>query len=76
MVIIKSTKIEQQEKAFSVETKMQVIRRLDTGERRSQMGAALNLETSTMRTILKNKEKNTVLGNCNYDKLCSWNYPF
>ncbi|GFX11338.1 hypothetical protein TNCV_2804001 [Trichonephila clavipes] len=49
-------KIEQQEKAFSLETKMQVIRRLDTGERPSQFGAALNLATSTTRTILKNKE--------------------
>ncbi|GFT56086.1 hypothetical protein TNCV_811411 [Trichonephila clavipes] len=36
---------------------MHVIRRLDTGERQSQIGAALNLATSTIRTILKNKEK-------------------
>ncbi|GFV92908.1 hypothetical protein TNCV_1693011 [Trichonephila clavipes] len=36
---------------------MQVIRRLDTGERQSQIGAALNLATSTIRTILKNKGK-------------------
>ncbi|GFX86751.1 hypothetical protein TNCV_1409481 [Trichonephila clavipes] len=36
---------------------MQVIRRLDTGERQSQVSAALNLATSTMRIILKNKEK-------------------
>ncbi|GFU77592.1 hypothetical protein TNCV_3499641 [Trichonephila clavipes] len=38
---------------------MQVIRRLDTGERQFQIGAALNLATSThtIRTILKNKEK-------------------
>ncbi|GFU84924.1 hypothetical protein TNCV_58631 [Trichonephila clavipes] len=36
---------------------MQVIKRLDTGERQSQIGAALNLATSTVRTILKNKEK-------------------
>ncbi|GFW22426.1 hypothetical protein TNCV_1431771 [Trichonephila clavipes] len=36
---------------------MQVIRRLDTGERQSQIGAALNLATSRIRTILKNKEK-------------------
>ncbi|GFV70521.1 hypothetical protein TNCV_3480171 [Trichonephila clavipes] len=36
---------------------MEVIRRLDTGERQSQIGAALNLTTSTIRTILKNKEK-------------------
>ncbi|GFT88337.1 hypothetical protein TNCV_5074371 [Trichonephila clavipes] len=36
---------------------MQVIRRLDAGERFSQIGAALNLDTSTIRTILKNKVK-------------------
>ncbi|GFT53420.1 hypothetical protein TNCV_3324161 [Trichonephila clavipes] len=36
---------------------MQVIRRLDTGECQSHIGAALNLATSTIRTILKNKEK-------------------
>ncbi|GFV38199.1 hypothetical protein TNCV_4791851 [Trichonephila clavipes] len=36
---------------------MQVIRRLDTGESQSQIGAALNLVTSTIRTILKNKGK-------------------
>ncbi|GFS71356.1 hypothetical protein TNCV_5050901 [Trichonephila clavipes] len=36
---------------------MQVIRRLDTGERQSQIGAALNLPTLIIRTILKNKEK-------------------
>ncbi|GFW75630.1 hypothetical protein TNCV_4428131 [Trichonephila clavipes] len=35
---------------------MQVIRRSDIGERQSQI-AALNLATSTMRTILKNNEK-------------------
>ncbi|GFV12655.1 hypothetical protein TNCV_1388511 [Trichonephila clavipes] len=34
-----------------------MIRRLDTSERQSQIGAALNLVTSTIRTILKNKEK-------------------
>ncbi|GFQ83467.1 hypothetical protein TNCT_30481 [Trichonephila clavata] len=44
-------------KSISLETKMQVIRRLDTGESQSQIGAALNLETSTIRTPLKNKEK-------------------
>ncbi|GFS84696.1 phosphoenolpyruvate synthase [Trichonephila clavipes] len=55
-VIIKNMKIEQQEKAFSLETKMQVIR-LDTGERQFQTGAALNLTTSIIRTLLKNKEK-------------------
>ncbi|GFV06232.1 uncharacterized protein TNCV_3781791 [Trichonephila clavipes] len=36
---------------------MHVIRRLDTGERQSQIGATLNLATSTIRTILKNKKK-------------------
>ncbi|GFX69931.1 hypothetical protein TNCV_2079111 [Trichonephila clavipes] len=36
---------------------MQVIRRLDTGERQSEIGAALNLAASNKRTILKNKEK-------------------
>ncbi|GFT35224.1 hypothetical protein TNCV_353241 [Trichonephila clavipes] len=36
---------------------MQVIRRSDTGERPSQIGAALNLVISTIRTILNNKEK-------------------
>ncbi|GFY00436.1 hypothetical protein TNCV_1664751 [Trichonephila clavipes] len=36
---------------------MQVIRRLDTGELQSQIGAAMNLATSTIRTILLNKEK-------------------
>ncbi|XP_071041230.1 putative CENPB DNA-binding domain-containing protein 1 [Parasteatoda tepidariorum] len=44
-------------KSISLETKMQVIRRLDYGERQSQISAALNLETSTIRIILKNKEK-------------------
>ncbi|GFT70370.1 hypothetical protein TNCV_2658161 [Trichonephila clavipes] len=43
-------------KSISLETRMQVIRRSDTGERQSQIGAALNLATSTIRTILKNKE--------------------
>ncbi|GFT09711.1 hypothetical protein TNCV_4948521 [Trichonephila clavipes] len=44
-------------KSISLETKMQVIRRLDTGERQSQNSAALNLATSTIRSSLKNKEK-------------------
>lgn len=43
-------------KSISLETKMQLIRRLDSGERQSQISAALNLVTLT-RTILKNKEK-------------------
>ncbi|GFW52305.1 hypothetical protein TNCV_2427521 [Trichonephila clavipes] len=44
-------------KSISLETKMQVIRRLDTGERQSQIGAALNLAASAIGTILKNKGK-------------------
>ena len=44
-------------KSISLETKMQVLRRLDAGERQSDIGTALNLSTSTIRTILKNKEK-------------------
>ncbi|GFS55066.1 hypothetical protein TNCV_2441451 [Trichonephila clavipes] len=36
---------------------MQVNRKLDTRERQSQIGAALNLATSTIRIIFKNKEK-------------------
>ena len=44
-------------KNISLETKMQVIRRLDSGERQSHISAALNLATSTIRTILKYKEK-------------------
>ncbi|GFV80158.1 uncharacterized protein TNCV_1477201 [Trichonephila clavipes] len=43
-------------KSISLETRVQVIRRSDTGERQSQIGAGLNLATSTIRTILKNKE--------------------
>ena len=44
-------------KNISVETKMQVIRSLYCGQRQSQMSAALNLATSTIRTIFKRKEK-------------------
>lgn len=54
-------------KSISLETKMQVIRRLDSGERQSQISSELNLATSTIRTILKNKEK--ILRNC--VKLCN-----
>lgn len=43
--------------SISLETKMQVIRRLDSGEHQSQISAALNLATSTIKTILKKKEK-------------------
>ncbi|GFT84515.1 hypothetical protein TNCV_3380241 [Trichonephila clavipes] len=50
-------------KSISLETRMQVIRRLDTRERHSQIDAALNLATSTIRTILKNKEKILSLAN-------------
>ncbi|GFU70072.1 hypothetical protein TNCV_2752071 [Trichonephila clavipes] len=44
-------------KSIPLETRMQVIRRSDTGERQSQVGAALSLAISTTKTILKNKEK-------------------
>lgn len=44
-------------KSISLETKMQVIRRLDSGERQSQISASMNMATSTIRTILRNKEK-------------------
>ncbi|GFV21960.1 hypothetical protein TNCV_4526461 [Trichonephila clavipes] len=44
-------------KSISLETKMRVIRRLDTSECQSHIGAALNLANSATRTILKNKEK-------------------
>ncbi|GFV70571.1 hypothetical protein TNCV_3841551 [Trichonephila clavipes] len=39
---------------------MQLIRRLDTGERQSEIGAALNLAASTIKTILKNKKTATM----------------
>ncbi|GFV77437.1 hypothetical protein TNCV_1069661 [Trichonephila clavipes] len=44
-------------KSISQETRMQVIRRLDTVQRQSHTDSALNLATSTKRIILKNKEK-------------------
>ena len=44
-------------KSISLDTKMQVIRRLDSAERQTQIIAALNLATLTIETILKNKEK-------------------
>ncbi|GFX65360.1 hypothetical protein TNCV_3169071 [Trichonephila clavipes] len=56
-------------KSISLKTKMQVIRRLDSVERQSDIGSALNLANSTTKIILKNKEKNTAIGTCNYDKL-------
>ena len=37
-------------KSISLETKMQMLRRLDAGERQSDIGTALNLSTSTIRT--------------------------
>ncbi|GFW40451.1 hypothetical protein TNCV_1020091 [Trichonephila clavipes] len=40
-------------KSISLETKMQV----NTGERQSHIGASLSLANSTIRTLLKNKEK-------------------
>lgn len=36
---------------------MQIIRRLDAGNRQPQIGVALNLATSTTKTILNNKKK-------------------
>ncbi|GFU36732.1 sodium channel protein para [Trichonephila clavipes] len=48
-------------KSISLESKMQGIKRLDTDERQSQIGAALNLTTSTIMTILKNKEEEKIL---------------
>lgn len=44
-------------KSISLDIKMQVLRRLENGERQVDIGSALNLSTSTIRTILKNKEK-------------------
>ena len=39
-------------KSISLETKMQVIRRSDSGECQSQNSAALNLATSTIMLLL------------------------
>ncbi|GFU39884.1 hypothetical protein TNCV_3840381 [Trichonephila clavipes] len=39
-------------RSISLETKMQVIRRLDTDERQTPIGAAMNLTISTIRIIL------------------------
>lgn len=44
-------------KKISLETKMQVLKRLDSGERQCQIADEFNLSTSTIRTIYKNKEK-------------------
>ncbi|XP_035214767.1 tigger transposable element-derived protein 1-like, partial [Stegodyphus dumicola] len=44
-------------KSISLKLKMEVIRRLDSGERQTLISASLNLPTSTIRTIMKNKEK-------------------
>lgn len=43
-------------KSILMKTKMQEIRRLDSGEHPSQISTALSLATSTMRTILKKKK--------------------
>ena len=53
----KKHEIKATRKSISLDTKMQVLRRLDAGERQTQIGTDLNLSTSTIRTILKNKEK-------------------
>ena len=45
---IKNKKRKQPEKSFHWKTKMKMIRRLDSGERQSQISAALNLTTSTI----------------------------
>ena len=57
MVDNKKHEIKATRKSISLDTKMQVLRRLDAGERQTQIGTDLNLSTSTIRTILKNKEK-------------------
>ena len=44
-------------KSISLKSKMEVIRRLDSGECQTLISASLNLPTSTIRTIMKNKEK-------------------
>ncbi|KAK2578210.1 hypothetical protein KPH14_000944 [Odynerus spinipes] len=53
----KEEKDKMKRKSISLEVKIQVIRRLNAGERQVDIGCALNLSTSTIRTILKNKEK-------------------
>jgi hypothetical protein len=37
--------------------KLQVLRRLEAGERQVDVGASLNFDTSTIRTIIKNADK-------------------
>ncbi|XP_057651162.1 tigger transposable element-derived protein 1-like [Diorhabda carinulata] len=44
-------------KSISLKTKMEEIRRLDSDECLTLISASLNLPTSTIRTIMKNKEK-------------------
>ncbi|GFT04497.1 hypothetical protein TNCV_1930061 [Trichonephila clavipes] len=56
-------------RSISLETKMQVIRRLDTGERQPKIHAALNLATLTIKTIRKNREK--ILASATATTICS-----
>lgn len=46
-----------QRKSISLDVKLQVLRRLEAGERQVDIGASLNLATSTIRTIIKNADK-------------------
>ena len=51
-MIIKKQEKKATRKSISLETKMQVIRKLDSDERQSQISAALNLATSTIMLLL------------------------
>lgn len=53
----KENKSKMTRKSISLDIKMQVLRRLENGERQVDIGNALNLSTSTIRTIVKNKDK-------------------
>lgn len=44
-------------KSISLDVKMQVLRRVEAGECQVDVGNSLNLVTSTIKAILKNKEK-------------------
>ncbi|XP_051885228.1 tigger transposable element-derived protein 1-like [Pristis pectinata] len=44
-------------KSITLDVKMQVLRRLEAGERQVDVGRDFNLATSTIRTILRNAEK-------------------
>jgi hypothetical protein len=46
-----------QRKSISLDVKLQVLRRLEAGEREVDVGASLTLATSTIRTIIKNADK-------------------